>query len=343
MTSIAARIVVIAALFTQAFVTEPSQAADFYAGKTITISTHSAPGGQYDAYLRLLARFLGRYSPGAPQILVSNEPGAGGLLAMNHAALTAPQDGTFLTMAANGLLLFQGIGQPGLKVSMASLHWLGNFSASNSITVLWASSGARSIEDARRRELIIGSSGAGSISALLPAAHNALAGTKFKVVLGYEGAAQMNLALRRGEIQGRSGSIWADFQADFPKETADGSLVPISQAGQVRDKALPNVPLLTELVGDDPRRQAAARFVSAALTQNRSVAAPPGVPPDRVSLLRAAFERTVTDPAFRAQARKEGLDLNPTTGAEVQKTVDEVLETPRDVRDYLREALAPKK
>lgn len=319
-----------------------ARAANFYEGKTITFSTHSAPGGQYDAYLRLLARYFGKYVPGGPQILVLNEPGAGGLLAVNHAALTAPRDGTFLTMVANGLLLFQGIGQPGLQSSLANLNWLGNFSASNSITVVWKTSGVKTFDDARKKQVIIGSSGAGSISALLPAAQNALADAKFKVVLGYDGAAQMNLALRRGEIQGRSGSIWPDFQADFPKETADGELIPISQAGKTRQKDLPDVPLLTELVGADPNKIAAARFVSDALTQNRSIAAPPGVPADRVAILRAAWDKMVVDPQFLADAKKEGLDITPTNGLEVQQTVTDVLGAPESVRNFVRDALAAK-
>jgi tripartite-type tricarboxylate transporter receptor subunit TctC len=322
--------------------TAESKAENFYAGKTITISTHSAPGGQYDSYLRLLAQFMGKYIPGAPSVMVYNEPGAGGLLAVNHAANSAPQDGTFLTMVANGLLLFQGIGQPGLSTSLGAFKWLGNFSASNSVTVVWKTSGVKTIEDAEKRQVIIGSSGAGSISALLPAAYNALVGTKFKVVLGYDGAAQMNLAMRRGEIQGRSGSIWRDFETDFPKESADGALIPIGQAGQKRDKDLPDVPLLTELVAGDPQKEAVARFVSEALTQNRSVAAPPGAPDDRVRLLRAAFDHVMADPQFRAAAKREGLDLNPTTGAEVQETVADVLDTPQKIRDLAHAALTPK-
>ena len=315
---------------------------DFYAGKTITISTHSGPGGQYDNYLRLLSRFYGKYIPGNPTIVVYNEPGAGGLLAVNHAAKNAPQDGTFLTLVANGLLLFQGIGQPGLSVSLGDFKWIGNFSASNSVTVVWKTSGVKTIEDATKRQVIIGSSGAGSISALLPAAYNALIGAKFKVVLGYDGAAQMNLALRRGEIQGRSGSIWRDFQADFPVETANGVLIPISQAGRSRDAALPNVPLLTELVEGDPEKEAIAHFVSDALTQNRSLAAPPGVSDTRANVLRTAFDRVMADPAFRAAASTMRLDLNPTTGVDVQKTVDDVLNTPKSTRDLARKALAPK-
>ncbi len=322
---------------------QTARAQEYYAGKTITISTHSAPGGQYDGYLRLLQRFLGKNIPGAPAILVMNQVGAGGLLAVNHAATNAPRDGAFLTLVANGLLLFQGIGQPGLRVSLGDFRWIGNFSNSNGMTVAWAGAGVRTIEDARRHSLIIGSSGAGSVSALLPAAHNALAGTQFKVVQGYEGAAAMNLAIRRGEIQGRSGSTWKDFQADFPVETANGTLIPLTQTGAAREAALPDVPLLSEVVGRDERKIAAARFVGDALTQNRSLAAPPGVPDSVVAILRAAFEKTIADPEFQAQAKISGLELSPTTGETVEKTVKAVLNAPDSVRETARAALELKR
>ncbi len=240
----------------------PALADDFYAGKTITMSTHGGVGGEYDGYLRLLQRFIGKYIPGQPNIQVVNQVGAGGLLAINHAAKIAPQDGTWVVMAANGLLLFQAVGMPGLQTSLGDFKWIGNFSASNSITVVWKTSGIRTIEDARKKEVIIGSSGAGSISALLPQAHNALAGTKFKVLLGYEGSAKMNLAIRSGELEGRSGSTWPAFQTDFP-EWKDGMLISLSQAGEVRDPRLPNVPLFTEIVGADKEKLAAARLVVA--------------------------------------------------------------------------------
>jgi tripartite-type tricarboxylate transporter receptor subunit TctC len=311
---------------------------DFYAGKTITISTHGGVGGEYDGYLRLLQRFLGKYIPGNPNIVVINQVGAGGLLAINYAAKIAPQDGTHLVMAANGLLLFQAVGMPGLQVSLGDFKWIGNFSASNSITVVWHTAGVRTIEEARQKEVIIGSSGAGSISALLPAAHNALAGTKFKVLLGYEGAAKMNIAIRQGELQGRSGSTWSAYLTDFP-EIKEGLLIPLSQAGTVRDPRLPDVPLLTEIVGNDPNKQAAAELVSLSLTQNRSVAAPPGVPDDRVELLRTAFDKVMHDRQFLAEAQLSGLDIEPTTGAAVQQTVREVLSMPKDVIETTRAAL----
>ena len=320
--------------------TASARADDFYAGKTITLSTHSAPGGQYDGYLRLLTRFYGKFIPGNPSFLVLNQVGAGGLLAANHAAQNAPRDGTFLTLVANGLLLFQGIGQPGLRASLGDFQWVGNFSNSNGVTVAWAPAGVRTIEEARRKELIIGSSGAGSVSALLPAAHNALAGAKFKVVQGYEGAAAMNLAIRRGELQGRSGSTWKDFLADFPQETADGTLAPLTQTGRAREPALADVPLFSEVVGDDPNKIAAALFVGDALTQNRSLAAPPGTPDAAVAMLRAAFEKTMADPEFKAQAKRAGLELSPTSGETVEKTVKAVLDAPASVRDTARAALA---
>ena len=319
----------------------PVFAQDFYAGKTITMSTHGGVGGEYDAYLRLLQRFMGKYIPGNPNIQVINQVGAGGLLAINHAAKIAPQDGTHLVMAANGLLLFEAIGAPGLQTSLGAFKWLGNFSAANGITVVWKTAGINTIEDARKKEVIIGSSGAGSISSLLPLAHNALAGTKFKVLLGYEGSAKMNLAIRSGELDGRSGSTWPAFLTDFP-EAKDGMLIPLSQAGEFRDPRLPDVPLLTELVNNDPNKLAAARLVSLALTQNRSIATPPGVPDDRVAMLRTAFEKSMVDPEFVAGAKLAGLDISWKDGLAVQKTVREVLSQPKEVIDTTKAALNEK-
>jgi tripartite-type tricarboxylate transporter receptor subunit TctC len=313
-----------------------ASAQDFYANKTITFSTHTGPGGEYDAYLRLMSQFMGKYIPGKPSIIVMNQPGAGGLLAVNYAAKLAPQDGTFGTLVSNGLLLFQALGQPGLEVSLGNFRWIGNFSAANGITVAMNTSGVRTIEQAKERPVIIGSTGAGSISDLLPEVYNALVGTKFKVVLGYEGTSQMVLAMRRGEIQGRSGAPWHDYLTEFPDEVKDGRLVALSQIGVTRDPRLPDAPLLTELVKDDPQKEAAARFVSLALMQTRSLAVPPGVPDERVAILRNAFDHVIHDPEFIGAAEKAGIDLDPVSGADVQKAVQQVLSTPKETIDQVR-------
>ncbi len=313
-----------------ALVSCPAAAQNYYAGKTITFSTHTGPGGEYDAYLRLMSQFMGKYIPGNPNIVVLNQPGAGGLLAVNYAAKRAPQDGTFGTLVANGLLLFQALGQPGLEVSLGDFKWIGNFSAANGITVAMDTSGVKTIEEAKQRPVIIGSTGAGSISGLLPEVYNALAGTKFKVVYGYEGTSQMVLAMRRGEIQGRSGAPWHDYLAEFPDEIKAGKLIALSQIGTQREPRLPNAPLLTELVKDDPQKEAAAVFISLALAQTRSLAFPPGVPDAEVGILRHAFDQVIRDPEFVALAEKDGIDLDPVSGADVQKAVQQVMATPKE-------------
>ena len=311
-------------------------AADFYSGKTITFSTHTAPGGEYDGYLRQMARFIAKYIPGNPNILVLNQPGAGGLLAVNHAAKIAPQDGTFVTLVANGLLLFQALGQPGLEVSLGDFKWIGNFSAANAVTVAMDTAGVRTIQEAMQKPVIIGSTGAGSTSYLMPVIQNALIGTKFKVVAGYDGTSMMVLAMRRGEIQGRSGAPWHDYLGEFAEEIKSGKMVALSQIGLVSDPALPNAPMLVDLVKDDPQKFAAARFVSASITQTRSLAAPPGVPDDRVAVLRSAFDQLVKDPDFMAALEQSHLVFNPVAGPDVQREVRGVLDTPKDVIDFLK-------
>ena len=331
-----ARVVTVAALFGALALPQTGIAADFYAGKTITFSTHTAPGGEYDGYLRQMARFVARYIPGAPNIIVLNQPGAGGLLAVNYAAKLAPQDGTFVTLVSNGLLLFQALGQPGLEVSLGDFKWIGNFSAANAVTVAMDTSGVRTIQEAMQKPVIIGSTGAGSTSYLMPVIQNALIGTRFKVVPGYDGTSMMVLAMRRGEIQGRSGAPWHDYLGEFAEEIKTGKMVALSQIGLVSDPALPNAPMLIDLVKDDPRKLAAARFVSASITQTRSLAAPPGVPDDRIAILRAAYDQLVKDPEFIAALDQSHLVFNPVAGVDVQREVRGVLNTPKEVIEDLK-------
>src|SRR5947208_287042 len=169
----------------------PARADDFYAGRTITISTYGAPGDSYDVYMRLLSRHYGRHIPGNPRFTAINQPGAGGLLAINHAAMVAPQDGTFLSVASQGLLIFEATGQRGLQTSIGNFKWLGSFTQSNNVTVTWHTSTAKTLADAIVREVVVGASGAAGGSVIGPAIYNAVLGTKFKVVYGYQGGAHI--------------------------------------------------------------------------------------------------------------------------------------------------------
>src|SRR5947208_1459320 len=196
----------------------PAAAADFYAGKTITISTYGAPGDSYDVYMRLLARHYGKHIPGNPRFTAINQTGAGGLVAMNHAAMVAPQDGTFLTVASQGLLIFEATGQQGLKTSSGDFNWLGSFTQSNNVTVTWHTSRAKTIQDAMAHEVVVGASGAAGGSVIGPAIYNAVLGTKFKVVYGYQGGAHIDLAMKRAEVERRGNTTWAGYKATIPHD-----------------------------------------------------------------------------------------------------------------------------
>lgn len=317
-----------------------ASAAEFYAGKTITMSTHASPGGGYDAYLRLLAAHLGKHIPGNPRVIVVNQPGAGGLTAINYAGRRAPRDGTFLTLASQGILFQQATGGEGLQVSLDDFRWIGNFVKSNDVIVTWYTSPVKNFADARARESSLGTTGTGAVSDQLPLLFNALTGTKFKLIRGYEGASQMNLAMERGEIDGRGANMWASYKVTNPNEIRDHKFNMLVQLGTRKEPDLPDVPLLADLVKGDARKEAIARFVALAQDNNRPVAAPPGVPAERVTMLRRAFDATMKAPDFLADAKKQRLEIAPMTGEEVQAAVHQVLTTPKEIISETQAVLA---
>ena len=317
-----------------------ARAEDFYAGKTITFSTHTAPGGGYDTLLRLISRHIARHIPGEPSVIVTNMPGAGGLTAFNHAARIAPQDGTFVTLVGQGLVVHEPTGQPGMQASLGAMKWIGNVSQSPNVTVVWKTSPVKTIEDARKREVLVGSTGASAPDAQMPRVYNALLGTRFKVVTGYAGGAQINLAMERGEVEGRGTNTWPSYKATLPNAVKDGMLVPLVQIGLKKDPDLPKTPLLSDLVAGDPKKEAVARFLSLTTAISRPLAAPPQTPADRVAILRRAFDETMKDAAFLAEAQKLKIDVDPMTGADVETAIRQILATPADVIARTQKAIA---
>jgi tripartite-type tricarboxylate transporter receptor subunit TctC len=311
----------------------------FYAGKTITMSTYGSPGDSYDLYLRLLSRHYGRHIPGNPHFVVINQPGGGGLLAMNHAAMLAPQDGTFLTLASQGLLIFEATGQRGLQTSIGNFKWLGSFTQSNNVTVTWYTSRTKTLQDAIDHEVVVGASGSGGGSVIGPAIYNAVLGTKFKIIYGYQGGAAIDLAMQRGEVEGRGNNTWAGYKATFQSAIRDGRLNVLIQTGLRKEPELPAVPLFLDLVRGDPAREPVAKFMSYAVAIARPFAAPPGVPPDRVEMLRRAFDATMKDPEFLAEAGRLNAEIDPLTGEQVQDIVAQVLSTPKDVIRHIQTML----
>ena len=315
-----------------------ARADDFYRGKTISMSTHVAPGDGYDTYLRLLSRHYFQHIPGSPTIIVVNQPGAGGLLSVNYAAKRAPQDGTWLALISQGLYLHEALEKPGLDASLRDFKWIGNLNSSANVTATWRLSGVKTIQDAMTKEVTVGSTGAGAITSIVPAVMNSILGTRFKIIYGYQGGAAQNIAMERGELDGRSVNTWDGYKALQPQAVANGDLHILVQISMQKEPDLPDVPRLVDLVKGDPEKESIARFLSLGMSISRSIAAPPGVPGERVALLRKAFDETVLDPQFQADAAKIGAEISAMSGAEVQRIVDEVVGAPRELRHKVAEA-----
>jgi tripartite-type tricarboxylate transporter receptor subunit TctC len=312
-------------------------AAQDYSGKTITVYTHSDPGGGFDAYTRLVARHIGKHLPGKPQVIVQNMPGAGGLRVLNHIA-SGPQDGTAILLITPGVVMHEVRGEPGLKTSLRKFNWIGNVTKQNGVYVTWPTSKVKTIEDAKQTVAHVGATGVGSVNAQIPWAMNALLGTKFKVIPTYKSAGDFDLGMQRGELDGRNVTSFPSYMAALPEDIRP-KLNLLVQVGVAKDPAIPDkVPLLLDLVGkSDPKKYAVARFISIAFSSiNRPMLIGPDVPPKTVELIRRAFDATMKDPDLLADAEKMGAELAPMTGEEVQDVVEEVLSAPPEIAEQAK-------
>lgn len=304
--------------------TGPAAAQDFYAGKRIQLAVGTAAGGGYDSYARLFATFGERHIPGKPTIVVQNMPGASGLKAVGYAANDAPRDGTFLITFNNAMPLYQALKLTTARFDMRQFHFLGSMSKINNVLSVWHDAGVKTIEDAKIKSVILGATGATGTMAMYPRLLNHFIGTKFRVVTGYTGSATVNLALARGEVQGRGSTPWTSWKSSHPDWLRDKKLVFLVQFGLRPEPELPHVPMLTDLA-QTPEQKEIFEFISANIAIERPFATPPGVPAERVAVLRKAFQAIVADPAFVAEIRKRDLDLEPSTGEEVQRIIDKIL------------------
>lgn len=338
-TSIAVASAITVVAFAAAADPAAAQSADTYAGKTVTVSVPVGPGGGHDLYMRMLARNLGRFLPGAPTMVVVNQPGGGGLLALNHMAKIAPQDGTWIGMVSQSLLIHEVTGQPGMQVSLGKLGWVGNMTQTNPLVVTWHTSKVRNIEEARQTEALFGSSGVGATASQVPNAVNVVLGTRFKVVLGYKGTGDTDLAIQRGELDGRVVSSWSSYRAALPDEVRD-KLNILVQIGKRKAQDVPqSVPLLLDLVKGNAEKEPIALFLTLVYTMNRPIATGPGVPPERLAILRKAFDETMIDKTFLADAEKIKAEIEPMGGAEVERGVTDILALPKSTIEAVRGAL----
>jgi tripartite-type tricarboxylate transporter receptor subunit TctC len=303
--------------------------ADFYHGKTLNLIVGTSSGNDYDFRGRLLARHLARHIPGEPTIVPQNMPGAGGIKAANYLAAIAPHDGTVLHMIMSNMMSSEAVGAQGVQFDARKFLWIGNTSSTPNVTVAWYKSGVTSIEQVKTRQLIVGAPG-GTAGVIYATAMNGLLGTKFKIVTGYPGGNEVNLAMERGEIDGRASNSWASWKSTHPDWVKDKKIVVLVQVGLKRSPDLADVPLLNELAGNDLERQVMT-FLSADTAIARSLVAAPDTPPDRIAALRRAFDATMRDPDFLAEADKATLDVVPMSGEEAQKIADSIVNTPPEV------------
>ena len=306
---------------------EPARAepvADFYRGKTISLVVGNPVGNDYDYRGRLIARHIGKHIPGNPAVVPRNMPGAGGLVAANWMAKLAAQDGTTLFMIAQPHAPGQAMGLPNIQFDVRAFHWIGNTIDTPNVVNAWHTSGVRTIEDAMKRELVLGGT-TGTNSVVYPAVLNALVGTRFKVVTGYPGGGELNIAMERGEIQGRGSNSWAAWKSTKQQWLAEKKIIILVQVALKRAADLPDVPLLLELAKNDFDRKVLT-FLSADTAISRAVVTTPNVPRERVEALRRAFDATMKDKAFLAEAAEARMEIVPSTGEVAQQVAQSIID-----------------
>jgi tripartite-type tricarboxylate transporter receptor subunit TctC len=313
----------------------PAPAADpvaaFYAGKTVKVIVGYSVGGGYDIYARALARHLGRHIPGEPVVVPQNMPGAGSLRAANYLYAAAPKDGTVLATFARGLATERLLGRGhGNEFDATRFNWIGSVTDETSVCVFSRRSGIKTWADMQARPFTVGGTGAVADTDVFPNVLRNLFHVPLKLVTGFPGGADLVLALERGEIDGRCGWSWSSLMSrDKALYDRQEIYVPL-QLALHRNEHLPDTPLILDLARD-AREAAALTLILARQRMARPFAAPPDVPAARVAALRAAFDATMTDPAFLAEAAKLELEVRPVGGADMQALVAELHALPPDV------------
>jgi tripartite-type tricarboxylate transporter receptor subunit TctC len=302
----------------------------FFKGKTLTIYSGHSPGGSYSEYARFLARHIGKHIPGQPLVVNKFMPGANGLTVANWIYNSAPRDGLSFAVLGQRMAVESLLApHDGIRFEGNKFTWLGSMGKQPGVCVTWHASSIRTLDDAKNRQVVVGAPARNAADSIIPRMMNEMIGTKFQVVGGYIGT-DIFLAMERGEVDGRCGVGWVSIKTARPDLVEQKKINVLAQFSLKPAVDLPHVPLLLDLVPDPDARQALKLFFSPEEIA-RPFAAPPGVPPDRVAVLRAAFSKTITDPEFVADTKKAGLEIDAMAGEDVQAFVDALYATPRAV------------
>jgi tripartite-type tricarboxylate transporter receptor subunit TctC len=313
--------------------------ADFYAGKQIRVLIGFPPGGGYDTYARLLAKHMPKHIPGKPTMIVQNMPGAGSMIAAQNLMQQAPRDGTVVGTISKDSPMDVVVNSSPYRADFAKLNWIGNVSEDNNIMTVWAATGVKTIEDAKNKELVMGATAANGAAALYPRLLNNTLGTKFKILAGFPGSTELNLAMEKGEIDGRGSDSWVTLRGSRPDWVRDKKVNVLMQMGFRRDEETKDIPLMIDLA-TTPAEKILFEMLSSGSRVGNPLVTTPDVPADRLEALRAAFDQVVQDPEFLAEAQAAKLTVYAAPGKAVQEAVAKTVNAPPDVVSLVTAAMS---
>jgi len=324
-----------------ALITDPAAAKDF-TGRTITVDIAVGPGGGYDTYGRLIAGHIGRHLPGNPTVIAANMPGGGGRKLGNYMYNAAPKDGSVIAIIHHTTVYDAAFGSKGVQFDSSKFNWLGSMAGFSAIGFAWDGSGVKSVADARRKSIAMGSTGKGATSYQYCALLNNMFGTKFKLVTGYKGAKGIYLAVEQREADGACGLSWTVTKTRQAHWIRDKKINIFVQFALESHPELTHVPLITSFART-PDEMKVLQFVFGGVKMARPFMAPPGLPKATVDTLRTAFVAAYRDDKLLAEAKRRKFVIDPIDGEAVQKIVDGIYNAPADLKAKAKAALGGKK
>ena len=309
----------------------------FYKGKTISLISGFSPGGSYDFYARLVTRHMGRHIGGQPSIVFQSMPGAGGLNAANNLYRIAARDGTAIGMLSQTAAIDEALAAPGVQYKSAEFAWIGRLAATVEVSVTWHTAKGRTLDDARTGQILYGTSGPGSALDSYPRVLAFASGLNIKIVTGYKGSTEALLAMEKGEVDG-SGTSWNTLKINRRNWLDEKKVNILVQYARARSPELPDVPAAAEL-GRTAEDRTLLEFYMSGADIGRAIMAPPGLPPERVAELRAAFDAAMKDPELLADIAKATAEFSPLSGVELQKLVARTLAVKPELAARVRQAL----
>lgn len=298
-------------------------------------------GGGYDTWARTIARHIGKHLPGQPSFVPKNMPGAGSVKAANYLYNVAPKDGTVIAAIARDAPLQPLSGAAGAKFDARKFAWIGSPTSETNVCIASKTAPVKTLQELMEKELIVGDTGVGTGTSTYPKVLNALLGTKFKLIAGYKSSVEVMLAMERNEVYGICES-YDSVKSRKAQALKDGSIIVLLHAGAAPHPELKHTPFVFDVAKTAEQKQA-LKFVYAGQAIGRPFIGPPGVPAAKVEALQKAFDATMKDPAFLAEAQKQKLDVEPTGGKKLQAMIDELYDTPKSVIDKIAAILGTQK